>query len=64
MEQIRIARKGTIQALGNFEAGDMKAYKMPLVLASHLLNEKGFQNFATRYVKVGDVAKDWVGWKT
>jgi len=62
VDQIRLMEKERFKDLGVFKRALWKVYKMPLVVASHLLNEKGFQSFATRYVKVGDMAKPWVGW--
>ena len=37
--------------------------RIPLAVASRLLSEKAFQNFAVPYVKVRDTVMQWVGWQ-
>jgi SAM-dependent methyltransferase len=63
IDEIRLAEKERLKDLGAIKRMVWNAYKMPLVLASSLFNESGFQSFAIRYTKAADVAKQWVGWE-
>lgn len=61
--RIRLMDKERFKDWGGSKRAMRKVTRMPLAAASHLLNEKGFQNFAVRYVKVRDAVMRWVGWK-
>jgi len=61
--RIRLLERERFEHWGTLKRIVRKLYKMPLVAASLLLDDRRFQNFALIYVKLGTMALHLVGWK-
>jgi SAM-dependent methyltransferase len=63
LARIQLMEKERFKHWGVLKHTMKRVYKMPLVAASLILDEKRFQEFALAYKKAGRTAMRFVGWK-